>query len=128
MEYEEGYQPLRNGNIVSRNRYVNLTPNFNTVKLYGAVKPRIVQTLSWLIPSAPIVLINPRSLNQYVESAVLASKTVTVPVCGTTKTKVLIPPNAGFEKSLLKARISPKNLENGYLRTSTNILKSSPIT
>ena len=42
--------------IVNRNRYVNLAPN---VKPLGAIKPRIVRTLSWLIPSALIVLISP---------------------------------------------------------------------
>ena len=45
--------------IVNRNRYVNLAPNVNTVKFHGAVKPRIVQTLSWLIPPVPIALISP---------------------------------------------------------------------
>ena len=131
VECEEGYQPLRKENCKdcqSQQVYVNLAPNVNTVKPHGAVKPLIVQTLSWLIPSVPIALISPWSQNLYVESAVPTAYIVTIPVCGTTKTKVLVQANAGFEKSLSKVRIPPKNLENGYLRTSTNILKSSPIT
>ena len=43
--------------------------------------------------------------NLYVESAVPAVKIVTIPVCGTTKTKVLVQANAGFKKSLSNARI-----------------------
>ena len=57
-----------------------------------------------------------------------AAKTVTIQVCGTTKTKVLVPANAVLEKSHLKERIPPTNLDRGYLPISTNILKWSPIT
>ena len=39
-----------------------------------------------------------------------AAKTVTILVCGTTKTKVLVPVNAVLEKSHLKERIRPTNV------------------
>ena len=45
--------------IVNRNRYANLASNVYIVKSHDAEKPRIVRTLSWLIPSASIVSISP---------------------------------------------------------------------
>ena len=54
-----------------------------------------------------------------------AAKTVTIQVCGTTKTKVLVPANAVLEKSHLKERILLTNLDHGYLPISTNILKGT---
>ena len=61
VECDEGYKHLRKKNCKDgqSQMYENLAPNVNTVKPHGAVKPRIVQILSWLIPSAPIALISP---------------------------------------------------------------------